>query len=173
MSSCCCPETPADAMGPNHCPLSGSAGRAVDRQTVKALLTEHALARLTPGAYRFCPDADCEIVYFGSDAARFTTADVRVGVWQKQQFGARQVCYCFGESEESIRAEIKAEGHSSAVARIRAHIAAGRCACEIRNPRGSCCLGDVIAAIERVTAVSIGTTASPQPACLAEVADVD
>ena len=34
-----------------------------------------------------------------------------------------------------------------AVDRVRAHIAAGRCACEIRNPKGTCCLGDVIAAV--------------------------
>lgn len=172
MSSCCCPEKPADAMGVKCCPLSGSAGRAVELQTVKALLTEQALVRLSAGEYRFCPDADCEVVYFGADAATFTTADVRVSVWQKNPFGARQICYCFGESEGSIRAEIDAEGRSSAVRRIRDHVAAGRCACEIRNPRGSCCLGDVIAAIERVTAFS-AAAASPQPAFLDEVVDVD
>jgi hypothetical protein len=153
--------------------VSGSPGRAVDRQTIKALLTERALVRLPPGDFRFCPDADCEVVYFGPGDVRFTTGDVRVGVWQKQPFGDRQVCYCFGESEGSIRAEIEAEGHSSAVPRIRDHIAAGRCACEIRNPRGSCCLGDVIAAVEQVTAASIVTTAPAQPAFLAEGADVD
>jgi hypothetical protein len=160
-------------MEAKRCPVSGSAGRAVDRQTVKALLTERALVRLAPGEYRFCPDADCEVVYFGSGDVRFTTGDVRVRVWHKQPFGDRQLCYCFGESEASMRAEIEADGHSSAVRRIRDHVAAGRCACEIRNPRGSCCLGDVIAAIERVTALSSGTTPSPQPAFLAEGADVD
>jgi CopZ-like zinc binding protein len=120
------------------------------------------LVRLSPGAYRFCPDADCPVVYFGADDV-FTTEDVRVVVWQKRPFGDRQVCYCFGESEASIRAEIEAHGHSSAIERIRAHIAASRCACEVRNPRGSCCLGDVLAAIARVTAdLSIGAMASPQ-----------
>jgi hypothetical protein len=173
MSSCRCPEKPADAMGANCCPVSGSPGRAVDRQTVKALLTEHALRRLAPGEYRFCPDADCDVVYFGLGNVRFTTGDVRVGVWQKQPVGDRQVCYCFGESEASIRAEIEAEGYSSAAPRIRDHIAAGRCACEIRNPRGSCCLGDVIAAVERATAASIVATALPQPTFRAEDADVD
>jgi hypothetical protein len=153
MSSCCGPEKPADAMSAERCPVSGSAGRAVGRKTIEALLTERALMRLTPGDCRFCPDADCEVVYFGSGDMRFTTEDIRVGVWQKQPVGDRQVCYCFGESEGSIRAEIEAEGCSSAVARIREHIVAGRCACEIRNPRGSCCLGDVMAAIERATAL--------------------
>jgi hypothetical protein len=135
----------------SRCPQNGSAGKAVARQTVKALLTEQALGRLTPGEYRFCPDADCDVVYFSADGARFATGDVRVRVWQKLPFGARQVCYCFGESEALIRAELEASGHSSAPERVRLHIAAGRCACEVRNPRGACCLGDVMAAVERVS----------------------
>ena len=121
-------------------------------QTVKALLTEAALQRMPLGDLRFCPDVHCDVVYFDADGLTFGTADIRVPVWQKLPFGARQVCFCFGESEASIAAEIERHGVSSAEARIREHIAAGRCACEVRNPRGACCLGDVIAAVERVRA---------------------
>jgi DNA-binding transcriptional MerR regulator len=105
---------------------------------------------LTPDEYRFCADAECDVVYFNSQGMQFATQDVRVPVWQKLPFGTRPVCYCFGESEASIRAEFASSGQSSAVERIREHIAAGRCACEIRNPRGACCLGDVISAVKRV-----------------------
>jgi hypothetical protein len=150
MSSCCCPEKSVEPHTAVHCPDSGSLGKAVDRQTVKALLTEHALQRLTAGDYRFCTDTRCDVVYFSTDGARFTTVDVRVAVWQKLRFGRRPMCYCFGESEASIRTEIEATGRSSAVERIRGHIAAGRCACEVRNPRGACCLGDVTAAVKRI-----------------------
>ena len=118
---------------------------------MEALLADQALARLSPGEYRFCPDAHCPIVYFGADGVSFSTQDVRVAVWQKRPFGDRHVCYCFGESEDSIRAEILAHGQSAAIERIREQIAADRCACAVKNPRGSCCLGDVSAAIERVT----------------------
>jgi hypothetical protein len=38
------------------------------------------------------------------------------------------------------------------MSRVREHIAAKRCACDIRNPRGTCCLGDVDAAVKRVQA---------------------
>jgi hypothetical protein len=31
---------------------------------------------------------------------------------------------------------------------------AGRCACEVRNPRGACCLGDVAAVVKRVAAAA-------------------
>jgi Zinc binding domain len=150
MSSYCCPEKSAKAGAAPRCPESGSIGKVVERQTVKALLGESALQRLTPADYRFCPDATCGVVYFSDDGVRFTTGDVRVGVWQKLPFGARQMCYCFGETEASIRSEIEATGVSSAAARIREHIVAGRCACELRNPRGACCMGDVIAAVKRV-----------------------
>ena len=160
MSSCCCPEKSPETLAAAHCPESGSLGKAVDRRTVKALLTEAALQRLAHGEYRFCPDAACDVVYFSLRGPHFTTADVRVAVWQKLPFGARQLCYCFGESEASIRADIDATGASSAVARIRELIAADRCACDVRNPRGACCLGDVIAAVDRVTtAVASGALA--------------
>jgi hypothetical protein len=41
-------------------------------------------------------------------------------------------------------------GRTMAIERVREHIAATRCACDIRNPRGACCLGDLIAAVKRV-----------------------
>jgi hypothetical protein len=33
-----------------------------------------------------------------------------------------------------------------------AHIDADRCACDVRNPRGTCCISDLIAAVKRVEA---------------------
>lgn len=148
VSSCCAGNSLESSTG--CCPQSGSAGLTVDLQTVKALLTEQALARLKPADYRFCADARCDVVYFSGTGTHFGTADLRVPVWQKQPSGSRLVCYCFGESEVSIRTEIELTGRSLAVPRIREHITAGRCACEVRNPRGRCCLGDVTAAVKRV-----------------------
>jgi hypothetical protein len=121
----------------------------VDLQTVKALLTETALRRISGAPYRFCPDPACEIVYF-SATDTFLVQDLRVPVWQKEPSGTRMICYCFGESEAEISREIVECGWSEAVERVREHIAAGRCACELRNPRGVCCLGEVIAAVQRV-----------------------
>lgn len=139
--------------GTGACPASHSRGHAVAIETVKAVLTESALRRFVPGQYWFCAASDCDVVYFGADRGQtFTTTDLRVPVWQKQPVGRRTICYCFGENELDIRREIEVSGHSQAEARIRADIAAGRCACEVRNPRGTCCLGDVIAAMRRLEA---------------------
>jgi hypothetical protein len=117
---------------------------------VKALLTESALRRFEPGAYRFCPDAECAVVYFDDAGNVFRKDDLRVPVWQKEPAGNRTICYCFGETESGIRAEIRHAGMSHAVQRVREHISAGRCGCEVRNPRGVCCLGDVTEAVKRM-----------------------
>lgn len=150
MSSCCASSgcSSSDAI---RCPVSGTRGSAVELQTVKAMLTEVALREATAAAaHRFCPDPACDIVYFAEDGRTYSKVDVRVPVWQKEPAGARVVCYCFGENESDIRSEIEINGRSDAVERVKAHINAGRCACEVRNPRGTCCLGDVGAAVKRV-----------------------
>ena len=151
VAECCCPPRPDDPAEQQECPRSGTRGQAVDLKTVKALLTPAALARLSGAPHRFCPDPACEIVYF-SPGDIYTVQDLRVAVWQKEAPGTRLVCYCFGENEADIRRELEEHGASRAVERVRAHIAAGRCACELRNPRGVCCLGDVIAAVKRMAA---------------------
>lgn len=169
MASCCGGN--GVESGTRRCPQSGSAGRVVERQTIKALLTEQALARLEPSEYRFCPDARCDIVYFSGTGTHFGTADLRVPVWQKLPAGHGLVCYCFGESDASIGAEIELTGRSLAVERIRDHIAAGRCACEVRNPRGTCCLGDVIAAVKRIE-LTLAARSSADADAVTGVSDV-
>jgi len=47
------------------------------------------------------------------------------------------------------RAEIRATGQCTAPGRIAAEMKADRCACEIRNPQGSCCFANVTAAVKR------------------------
>lgn len=88
-------------------------------------------------------------MYFDAEGRTFTTGDLRVPAWQKQTPGARTICYCFGENEADIRAKIELTGRSKAEARVRAHIQAGRCACQVRNPKGACCLGDITQIVER------------------------
>ena len=133
-----------------RCPVSNGRGVLVSARTVKALLMDPALCRLESAPFRFCPDPDCRVVYFDVAGRCILTTEIRVPVWQKEPFGNRPICYCFGESEASIRREIDMSGRSMAVDRVRGHINAGRCACEFRNPRGACCLGDLIAAVRRL-----------------------
>jgi CopZ-like zinc binding protein len=141
MDECCCPPSPDDPAHRRPCPVSGAQGSPVDLITVKALLTERALQRISVLPHRFCPDPACAVVYFDANGQVFTVDDVRVAVWQKAPGADRTICYCFGENEADLRRDA-----GQVVERVRAHIAAGRCACEVRNPRGTCCLGELIAA---------------------------
>jgi hypothetical protein len=127
----------------------------VERITVKALLRPQALARLAAHAHRFCASPDCFVVYFGEEDV-FRVEDVVVPVLQKTPPGARTLCYCFDVGESDVSEEIARTGRSTAAARIAEHVKAGRCACEVRNPEGRCCLGHVAEAVKALVAGAAG-----------------
>lgn len=122
MADCCDPT--AVEPGARTCPACGERGPAVQLQTVKALLTEIALGRIQLTHYRFCGNPACDVVYFGDAGDRFGIDDIRVPVWHKQMPGSRLLCYCFGETEAAIRAELVQSSRTDVVDRIREHIAA-------------------------------------------------
>lgn len=148
MNGCC--DSPGAEPGARSCATCTDRGTPVQLQTVKALVTEVALRRVQLTHYRFCANPTCDTVYFGDAGDQFGSDDIRVPVWQKRSCGERLLCYCFGETESGIRSELLEHGRTDVVARIREHIAAQRCACDIRNPRGACCLGDVMAEVKRI-----------------------
>jgi hypothetical protein len=148
MAECCCP--PPVAQSTRTCPACAGRTLAVDLATIKALLKAEALGRLEMVTFRFCPEPACDTVYVSDTSQVFRVDDVRVPVWQKLPPGDRMLCYCFGETERNLRSETEA---AVVLARVRAHIAERRCACDVRNPRGSCCLGDLTAAITRLQAL--------------------
>lgn len=121
------------------------------RITLKAMLNVSLLAlRDTP--YLFCRAAECDVVYFSADGAQsFTKAQIRVPVHQKEPDDETvPVCYCFRHSPASIRAEWLATGASTVIEEINSGIQAGQCACEVRNPQGSCCLGNVSRVVKQI-----------------------
>lgn len=127
--------------------------------TVKALLTSEALRRLDGGAYRFCHEPDCDVVYYDNAAGSvFGKPDLTVRVGLKEREDPIPVCYCFGFSESDLRGDLALHGHSEIPATITREIQAGHCACEVKNPKGSCCLGDVSRALARLHAAELSTT---------------
>ena len=73
---------------------------------------------------------------------------MRVGLKQKESPIAR--CYCFGYTAEAVREEIVAQGRSTAAETITAEVQARNCSCEVKNPSGKCCLGEVYEAIQQI-----------------------
>jgi hypothetical protein len=127
-----------------RCPVSGATGSSVDLVTLKALLTGAALRRLDGKAYRFCPDASCDLVYFDRQAGSiFGKDDLSVRVGLKETEDPVPLCYCFGFTVDDLRNHIASRGETDIPALITAEVKAGHCACEVKNPQGSCCLGDI------------------------------
>ena len=162
MSDCCsvtdesCAAPAADTAGaakaaPDTCPSCGQKGKAVDTQIVKAMLAISLEAIRPSATYRFCRTETCPVVYYADEAGQFFTEnDIKERVHQKHPYDDDVlVCYCFYHSPGSIRAEFE-QGITDVVARVTAGTKTGQCACDIRNPQGSCCLGNVSAVVKRV-----------------------
>lgn len=148
--TCGVPTTAAPAVCVT-CPSCRKWGKAVPMETVKAQLAI-SLHALTQTGYRFCATPDCPVVYFTPDGEGwFTTDQIRERVYQKQpDDDTVLVCYCFAHSASELR-----NGDVTAQATILADITAGtkqgQCACELRNPQGACCLGNVRRLIRQAT----------------------
>jgi hypothetical protein len=111
---------------------------------VKALLRPAALARLKNVTYSFCPAPGCPMVYFSGEAESvYHKEDLKVRVGVKEADDPLPICYCFGHTRAGAWEEIRRTGRSTLVASITAHVQAGRCGCEVNNPSGTCCLGEV------------------------------
>jgi hypothetical protein len=150
IEGCCEPDLSVSA-AINLCRSCGSKGKKVNAITLKAMLKAN-LVNVRDVPYFFCRTADCEVVYFSGDGQQtFTKTQVREPVFQKEARNENAlVCYCFRHSPASIRAELLNSGQSTVIAEINAGIKAGQCACEIRNPQGSCCLGNVSKVVKQI-----------------------
>lgn len=154
--TCCCPpeagnsscELPMhvdrqNTTTTNTCPACSMKGKRVQGQTVKALLSV-SLREVQKVEYLFCKTQNCPVVYFSSDGGQiFTVAQVRETVYQKEPNNDNVfACYCFRHKVGDIRSA-SPEARTAIVDNINTGISAGQCACDLRNPQGSCCLGNV------------------------------
>ena len=142
--SCCGGAEEAPAAPP--CPGCGQAGRPVQALTLKALLAPPLGEALGAGPWSFCATPACAVVYFDEAGHAFRKDQLRVRVGLKETEAPRPLCYCFGLSEEGLRAEWAATGRLDSVAALRLAVKEGRCRCEVENPSGACCLGEVLKA---------------------------
>lgn len=163
--TCCCPpeagnvicELPAGnfqrpPLVSHACPVCGERGKLVQGQTVKALLSV-SLREVQEVEYLFCKTRTCPVVYFSPNGEQtFTVEQVRELVYQKEPDHEEVfVCYCFRYTVGELRAA-SSESRMAIVEDINRGINAGQCACDLRNPQGSCCLGNVRGLIKRVEA---------------------
>ena len=154
MSDCCSNERSTiarSATGSSKavCPNCGEPGRSVGIVTLKHMVRPELLEVVNKPGFLFCRAADCPLVYFHPAGETLEKSDLRVRVGLKETADPVPVCYCFGFTERMLLEEIRATGDTTIPERITAEMKADHCACETRNPQGSCCLGNVKAAAKR------------------------
>lgn len=149
-------ETPA-------CPCCGKTGKKVPSRTVSAL----AKRPVRPGQYFLCLAPECALVYYGPTALMKDDLNVYVGFKEAQ--APHLVCYCFEHSIEEIEEELRRTGTTTIPDSIKSKIRAGQCACEVKNPQGTCCLGNVNRAVsearERIAGRAAGPVGGPAVQC--------
>lgn len=153
-SDCCSPDSGGACAlpqgSPGLCPLCGSKGKSVSTLTVKSLARNHAKVPAT-AAFSFCRNPDCAAVYFSNEMV-LTKRDVKVRVGIKEREDPIPLCYCFGYTRQDVRRDLQARGQTEIPARIKAEVQGGFCACEVKNPAGTCCLGDITRAVQEIRA---------------------
>lgn len=136
------------------CPSCGSAGRSVKSLTVSVMVKDPGIylrPESLPGTgFFFCETTTCPVVYFNlQNNMLIKKSDMRLKVWQKERDQDDvPACYCFNNSISSIRREIAEFGNTDVLSRIGAEVKEGNCRCEVTNPQGSCCLGNVAKAVK-------------------------
>jgi len=126
-----------------YCLECGEKGITIEGQTIKSMLAV-SLRELMDADYLFCRTETCPVIYFSSDGAQtFTYSQIRERVYQKEPNSEDvNVCYCFGHTVGEI-SNSSPENQDMIVNDITSGIRTGQCACDLRNPQGSCCLGNV------------------------------
>ena len=155
MADCCVVQPQASAApGVMPCPRCGSRSKKVDALTVKSLVRRLPFD-VEKTQFYFCASPNCDVVYFGPSPAAptFYRQDLLVRIGVKEQQDPIPVCYCFGISRKDIRDEIEQTGKSTVASRIGAEVRAGNCACEVKNPSGKCCLGEVTRTVQEALRV--------------------
>lgn len=141
-------KSPAQIADSAICGACGNKARKVARITVEHILRSERRNEIGDTQYHFCAEPTCDVVYFSNETEQyFTKKDVRARVGIKETQDPITICYCFNHTLASAREEIARTGRSTAASSITAEIKAGRCACEVKNPSGRCCLGEVNKAV--------------------------
>lgn len=165
--SCCCPtdagnqvcELPAQdferkGRSAGYCPECQKKGKPVEGQTVKSMLSV-SLRLVKDTQYLFCRTESCPVAYFEVNGAQFfTQSQIRERIFQKEPKAEDiKICYCFEHTLGEIL-DASVEKRNAILDDINNGIKVGQCACDLRNPQGSCCLGNVRTVIKKLLSTS-------------------
>ena len=146
MQECCgfSPERPGVV-----CPKNNNVCKPVPRITVEALIRPEYKNFLALLPYYFCDSPSCDVVYVSESTEQLITKNqlrIRVGI--KENEDPIRLCYCFDFDKKAIWDDIRFKGRTDIPKIITQRIKAGECRCQVTNPSGNCCLGDIYRAVK-------------------------
>lgn len=147
MSNCCLTnkkELISETSVSEHCPLCKKKGKKVKIITLKAMLKPSVLDSLNPDlVHLFCNSENCDVVYFDTDQKTYSISEIKAPVFQKDDSVTVPICYCFEWTREKIKQHMEDGLASTPLEHIKQNVKENRCGCEVNNPQGSCCMGNV------------------------------
>ena len=148
MSNDCCNEKKNTL--DNMCP--GCEKPKVDIQTVKSMVT-FPLWEIEPGdTFYYDDEPDSPTVYFSTQSGMMIDEkDIKEKVFAKHSDeDDTYVCYCFKITVGDLRKASVME-REDILKRVMKASGKGQCSCKTRNPKGSCCIGDIKSLIKQFT----------------------
>lgn len=149
----CCSTDKNSKKKVSDCTSCSQIGSTVKLETLKSLLTEESAKNIDGNlSYRYCKNSDCEVAYYSQSSGQyFKVENLKVKATHKDQGLEVNVCYCFGYTRKKVLEEIRSTGQSNIVQEIKSKMKDIGCRCEISNPQGSCCLGNVTAWVKHAS----------------------
>ena len=143
---CCLISEVTEAPPRADCPESVTISRKIQHRTIERMVKPELVDKILASQYYYCAASACPIVYFSQDGtSKFTTEDLLVAVFAKDPGKDVYVCYCYDWTRSRIENEIRETGVSTASRKVAEKVRASLCECDIKNPKGTCCLGDISA----------------------------
>ncbi len=128
-----CSEIGIECVGPKKVP----------EITVTSLVKPEHHNDIPSGPFSFCQQKECDTVYFDGQGHGIRKDQLAVWVWQKEEAGDTPVCYCFDHTAADIMEDAQQNSPPTIPVIIREKIQSDLCECDVKNPQGSCCLGNV------------------------------
>lgn len=148
MADCCNNSKEIKIESVLECPSCQHKAKSVKLNTIKSMLKPSSLETLNAKEnHYFCSSEGCDIVYFDTLKKAYLVSDIKVAIHQKDKSSTTPICYCFDWTKEKISEHVKNGNANKPVEHISQNIKENRCGCEVNNPQGSCCLGNVTAFI--------------------------
>ncbi len=134
------------------CGMCGTKGKSVPEETLRSLVKEEFLKGLDLSkSYFFCPNPECDVVYHSTlEGVYLKKEAVKVRVGLKEKEPPITLCYCFNITKEMIEEEIVSRGETEYPDYIKEKVKRKECECELKNPSGRCCLGEVSGAVKEI-----------------------